>query len=150
MIVAVWVEVGDAIYVVDGREHALLALSAYLSPRRRGSLDGRRGIWGYGCTSSTGKGQLCTTSTALVLIPRDAGPRFPERAILVKRFIAKLRLEQIDPRGFARSRRVELCVPVVSSRVIRRRLGHYEERCVRMSRMCSGKEDSVRCGQASL
>lgn len=30
------------------------------------------------------------------------------------------------------------------------RLGHYEERCVRMSRMCSGKEDSVRCGQASL
>lgn len=55
--VAVGVKVRDAILVVDGREYALLVLSAYLSARRRRGLDGRRGIGGYRGRSSTAEGQ---------------------------------------------------------------------------------------------
>lgn len=62
MVVAIWVEVRDAIHVVDGREHALLVLGAYLPACGRGGLDGRRGIGGYGRASSTAEGQLCIAS----------------------------------------------------------------------------------------
>jgi len=57
MIVAVWVEVGDAAYVVDGWEYALLLLSAYLTSRKRRGMNTRRRIGGYGCCSSTAQSQ---------------------------------------------------------------------------------------------
>jgi hypothetical protein len=75
-------------------------------------------------------------------LPGDAGAGLAEQAILVKCFVAKLGLEQVDPRGFTRSRRVEFGVPVVGICVKRRRFGHYGKRCMRMSWMSSAKEDS--------
>lgn len=52
-VVAVWIEVRDAIHVLDGREHAPLLLGADLAARRGGGLDGRRGIGGDGSRSTT-------------------------------------------------------------------------------------------------
>jgi len=58
MVVAVWVEVGDAAYVVDGWEYPLFLLSAYLASRKRRGIDTRRRIGGYGRRSSTVQSQL--------------------------------------------------------------------------------------------
>lgn len=93
MIVAVWVEVGDATYVVDGWEHALFLLSAYLPSSERGGLNRGRCICRYGCTSSAMKSQFNVACKSWFNLPRHTRCRLSQRAIFVKGLVAEVWLE---------------------------------------------------------
>jgi hypothetical protein len=106
-------------------------------------MAGHQGEWASfsHCSSQP---RICEEFDAAV--PRDAGPGFLERAIFIEGLLAHLRLQQVDARGLARSRLVDLGVPITALRVNRGRYSHHGETAKCMSfgiRM----EVGLLCGQ---
>lgn len=118
---------GDAVDIFDSGEDALSLLGADLAAgRRRSFYGGGRILWDGGCAaailvsvpkSMAGRGMQHA--------PRRSGGRLLQGTIWPDEVLAQRGLQEIDPRGLARSRLVVVVVPVLGLGVDGGGFGHH-------------------------